>query len=404
MRFFVLIFSLCITVNALAQWEICKPSQLDTYSDITFLNEKVGFMCGGNSISKTTDGGQTFSACFSGNVSLEKIVFLDEQNAIAIGFDYTSLKSVIIRTSDGGNLWYPQLLPFEAFLNDVCLIKNSSTAYILGNMGLESFIFKSTDYGYSWQQEFTYEGAILQSASFVNDQKGFVVGGNPGAPLILRTTDGGNSWTKLRAPANDFLQTVCFPSEKIGYITGWSGDILKTVDGGQNWFPQIGMTDYAILDAQFLSEEIGFIAGGTNILGGIQKTTDGGQSWTSLDIPVKEGIKAISFLNENHGFAAGHSIIKTQNTEEKGILADVEVIVNLYPNPFLDEVIVSVTDQSHIESLSIDIYDANGNEVYGASKVNDKEHSIDLSHISAGTYILKLHSGDKTMIRKIIKG
>ena len=72
--------------------------------------------------------------------------------------------------------------------------------------------------------------------------------------------------------------------------------------------------------------------------------------------------------------------------------------VNFYPNPAKDFVYFNLNET--IESLSL--YNLLGQQVV-SKQVNDENFSLDISHLSAGTYIAKLNNNGKTKMIKLIK-
>ena len=72
--------------------------------------------------------------------------------------------------------------------------------------------------------------------------------------------------------------------------------------------------------------------------------------------------------------------------------------VNFYPNPASDFVYFNLNET--IESLSL--YNLLGQQVV-SKQVNDENFSLDISHLSPGTYIAKLNNNGKTKMIKLVK-
>lgn len=70
--------------------------------------------------------------------------------------------------------------------------------------------------------------------------------------------------------------------------------------------------------------------------------------------------------------------------------------VSVYPNPFKEELSIK-TDKS---ISRIEIVNLIGNLVFSESQPNT---SIDLDHLSPGIYMVKIHTGEKSVTKKIIK-
>ncbi|WP_320665070.1 photosynthesis system II assembly factor Ycf48 [Prochlorococcus sp. MIT 1223] len=117
--------------------------------------------------------------------------------------------------------------------------------------------------------------------SFVNDQKGFLVGTER---LILETDDGGKVWHErsLEIPTEDNfrLVSVDFLGDE-GWIAGQPGLVLHTNDGGKNWTSlslgnKLPGDPYLIKTLGPDSAELATTAGA------IYKTIDSGKNWEGL--------------------------------------------------------------------------------------------------------------------------
>lgn len=85
--------------------------------------------------------------------------------------------------------------------------------------------------------------------------------------------------------------------------------------------------------------------------------------------------------------------IKTMNAED----------LNIYPNPFSTGITLQWEQNVHIEE--IDIFDLQGNTVY-KQKIKGPSFRLSIepgNHLEPGTYYLRIRSGDKVYVRKIIK-
>lgn len=74
-----------------------------------------------------------------------------------------------------------------------------------------------------------------QSATFVSDRTGWVLGVSSTVPVIARTRDGGHTWRAFRGPmtgADDIAQ-VRFANLRDGFVTGTQ--LWATHDGGSTW-------------------------------------------------------------------------------------------------------------------------------------------------------------------------
>jgi len=84
----------------------------------------------------------------------------------------------------------------------------------------------------SWEPQYSGTTANLTSSSFVNPQKGWVVGEGG---TILFTIDGGKTWVSQSSQTQENLFCVDFINERKGWVAGQGMTILSTNDGGKTW-------------------------------------------------------------------------------------------------------------------------------------------------------------------------
>lgn len=125
--------------------------------------------------------------------------------------------------------------------------------------------------------------------------------------------------------------------------------------------------------------------------GDYNNVSNGSVSWTIGEPIITTGIISNGIVTQ--GFQ--------QNYED--FLVDIHVISKdewvIYPNPFTDEINIS-------EEISgaILIYDLDGKEIIDIQiEVLNGQTKIELPNISAGVYILRYHTENHTIIKKIIK-
>lgn len=314
----------------------------------------------------TTDGGETWTVRDSPASFLEAVAFSDTLTATAAGAG-----GDIYRTTDGGQTWEPVGTRLaKAPLFDVELIDaNTATAVAGGSVdppidpGFR--IIRSEDGGNTWVGQESGSPWPLYGVTFVDQDTGFAVGGNPFPgqldAVILKTTDGGDHWLDVTPPdlpgtslwevscadANVCTavgscetivrtedggaswevqqQTACpsllftgvsFTDAETGTAVG-GGEILRTTDGGQTWVPQASPIG-GLEDVFFLDEEVGFAVGKTEFAGGfgaIIATVDGGETWTVQRGNLPDVVTAIDFADASHGavVTGGGEIYRTSD-------------------------------------------------------------------------------------------
>jgi hypothetical protein len=90
-------------------------------------------------------------------------------------------------------------------------------------------IFKTTNSGLYWFEQFSGTSKELMSINFYDENFGFAVGREG---IILKTTDGGENWIELPRFTRKDLKSVFIINNQVAYITGDLGLILKTTNGG----------------------------------------------------------------------------------------------------------------------------------------------------------------------------
>lgn len=201
--------------------------------------------------------------------------------------------------------------------------------------GWGSTVYKTTDGGNSWSQQFTAD-EYFRSIEFLNEDIGFL---GTLRPIFYKTTDGGNHWDTIRI---DGVEAICGLTT-IGDSTVYGcgaffqpAYLIKSTDSGNTWTFK-DMSEYAssLIEVVFMDELNGFAAGGNDTGGTILKTSDGGETWTEIfntEIPGEIIWKLqVLFSDPNALFAAVQSfdplpgkLIKSQDGGNTWTMYEVE--------------------------------------------------------------------------------
>ena len=166
----------------------------------------------------------------------------------------------------------------------------------------------------SWQKQKTGTFAWLHSVFFVDESKGWAVGGK-GA--LLSTSDGGAHWETRPRPVEDSLQDIFFTDASTGWIVcersifataeGESVSyLLKTTDGGETWRRvEVTRGEYAdvkLAGLRFADATHGWVYGEAGVL---YATADGGETWARQAVPTRHLLLGATFADARTGWLSG---------------------------------------------------------------------------------------------------
>ena len=271
---------------------------------------------GTGTISKSTDGGQTWMTVTAGipSEALVSSLAIDPVTPSTIYGAYTSENAGggILKSVDGGQSW--SVIDTKGFNNAIAAVdlRTPSTIYAAySSYDGTGTISKSADAGSSWQpsnEGLVYRNFYTLAIDPVN--AGRVYGG--GADGVFRSDDAGGSWMNLAAfhftaffPATGAVRSllVNFKNPDILYaettrVGGCAFDdntVFKSTDRGATWSDSVsppgsgcdlgGYDAYSILMAMDPVNPDTLYLGETEDEDGIYallKSTDGGASWSSI--------------------------------------------------------------------------------------------------------------------------
>ncbi|MFN3871957.1 MAG: T9SS type A sorting domain-containing protein [Ignavibacterium sp.] len=172
---------LSMTTNGGAEWiEVQRDS--GTFSHfpvrkIRFINDSVGFAVGGifdrgGVIWHCTDGGFNWITDSAYADPFFDMVFVDSQTVLTLASDIErSFPSAVFKSSDLGNTWFYQEIPYYGVCNG---IDKRTISEIWGTFGKEFIV--SSDQGENWQTFTTPDSILIYDISFTDSLHGFVVG------------------------------------------------------------------------------------------------------------------------------------------------------------------------------------------------------------------------------------
>lgn len=321
------------TINGGTLWTIDKVER-DTvwreaqyYHSVSAVNERTAFAAGMNSrITRTDDGGATWKPISlsetSRGDSLLGIHFVDSLQGWTVGIRHSfgrspALSNRIYRTTNGGRSWVLQTPPRglpdapDVVLNNVFFI-NPTTGWVVGS---EGSIYATRNGGTTWTRQNTTTKYNLFRVIFLNENVGYVCGGNLEAGIILKTTDGGTTWRRQLVPTDGAIRGIAFSDEQNGWTVGNGGLILATRNGGQTWEQQQSGTTSNLYDIGLASPVRAWVVGDDGV---ILATQNGGFTPRA----------AISAAQVEFGnVAVGDNAVRTLSISAENMLAPLLITV-----------------------------------------------------------------------------
>ena len=408
-------FILCANIVS-AQWSRINnsPSQA---SSIYFYNAQTGYVLKNDTIFKTTNGGATWidtQAGFPAYTTLEKIQFISPDTGFVYGKDFTSFAYPvsIYMTINGGNTWNRLIGPYDgseiqfhlAGQNDYYFhvisqwMGPAADTIIHTINGGNSFIKTGNATQVQYNQQ--TNNLIVYKDSTTSSQK----------DLHYKSINGGASWTLLLSDSTvdaGFMDHQ-FLNSNDGYSLLYQynatdlidSKIYKTSNGGANWI--VYTLPSAIAAPQvmhFTDANTGYIISYTSSLNQIFKTIDGGQTW-NLDFTgnINEYFIGTYGIVEYFGklYALGNNIITNNvNTSVKDLKND-RSDFNLYPNPSNGQ--LTIESNFSEKNTNFVIVDITGKEVHTFSTSQSLSHTIDISFLNSGLYLLKHKETSKSVL------
>jgi len=178
------------------------------------------------------------------------------------------------------------------------------------NENADRAIMKTSDGGHTWQPQIAPLGLNVYAISFANSLHGWVVGNFANADgVIIHTSNGGQTWEQQFYVTRRQYSDISAQSITQGTATGYglnfpnAGKIVRTSNSGTRWEEQSLLT--YIIKVEFVDAVHGWAAAQSDSGGRIIHTNDGGQTWTiqRYDLEDVGRLSGISFVDSLHGWA-----------------------------------------------------------------------------------------------------
>ena len=342
-------------------------------------------------------------------------------NQARAGTGPSSGAAAVYRTTNGGSNWTPTAVSsITGFVNWIHMF-DAQNGILQGDPLSNSWgIATTSDAGVTWTKiamaptSTGSEAGWNNSFAAVGDHLWF----GTNSSKIYRSTDRGQTWTSHATPSQHSVD-MAFADQQRGMIRfttqtnqGGTNALAVTEDGGVTWtlLNTIAVTTGGGIEVEPDGKRFWFMQGNNAWV-----TTDLGKTWTVQATPGGFGLIGCSTSSVSAGttsvYAAGIDIFKFNSTFTpfnttaiSNVPAPAEFRFDqVYPNPVSSVSRGSVTIGFSLDAdamTRLTVYDHLGRIVRegfaGSLAAGRHSTNLDVSGLSAGSYVLRLHAGERT--------
>ncbi|HEX2786903.1 MAG TPA: YCF48-related protein [Ignavibacteria bacterium] len=410
MKKFVFIIAIVFTTahSIDAQWISQTSNVTGKLSDVCFINENTGWICGDDCVLKTTNSGVNWQKInISG--SNNSIQFINSETGYIAGNN-----GKLYKTINSGVNWELVNLGITTNLNQIRFF-NSSFGIVVGN---KAKAFKTTNGGLNWSN-ISISGDTLDilDLKILSENKIIFTGTES---TVWTSINAGVTWSSIWFGMPNPLFAIDFINENTGMVSGCCGMLMRTTNSGINWTPEVYLTPgFTVHSLKYVTPNKVFIAAEA---GYIFRTSNNGMNWDSLVVPNHNDIHGMHFVNENTGWLVGiwGTILKTTNGGGTGFPIGInQISSNIpekfflsqnYPNPFnpVTKIVFDIPSnvKSQMSNVKLYVYDINGKLVETLLNQNlstgTYEITWDASNFPSGIYFYTLNSDMFSQTKKMI--
>lgn len=304
-KIFIFVSILICIQSANANWTKQNSGTLAWLKTVYFVNERTGWIGGGNGTLLTTkDGGDTWKKAEKiTSDTIRQIYFTDENNGwLLCERDVYSLgansPSYLLKTANGGADWDRIEFANSGRIRFAKIFfSQTGSGFAVGESGA---IFILQDDGKTWKKHPSPIRYLLLDGGFTDKRNGVMVGAGG---HIFFSEDGGISWNQANIFGNPNVKfnSVFFVNKTTGWTAGSDGKIFQTISGGKTWREQKSGVSVNLNDIFFTNTREGWAIGDE---GTILHSTTGGNVWKETSSKTNHRLEKIS-SNGKTLFAVG---------------------------------------------------------------------------------------------------
>ena len=221
----------------------------------------------------SSDNGQTWTMNQQKTLKNFKAIWVHNPNDILVACSYDNSGLELYRTLNGGETWNLTYTNDAVGANDMHFATDS-IGYIVGNIGK---VLRTEDAGNSWTNISNSSiNGNLQSVWFLSPDTGFA--GRSSTFGMYKTTNGGLTWSQNFGYYFTTCYSMHFLNDTLGFAGSFGNAIFRTTNGGENWSQQ----SYPQLSEHIRSFDFADSLKGMAVAGGyIYRTINGGTTWSS---------------------------------------------------------------------------------------------------------------------------
>lgn len=421
----ILLLLLDITGLANAQqWQELHTGVTEDLYDVCCIDTNTVFVCGRDGvILKTEDGGNSWQEKYRQfGDTWYRIKFFDKNIGFVLGDD-NNYHNKLFKTTDGGESWQDMGSPFNEY--NVCtpsscdlFIVDEDTLYVACDQ-----LMKSIDGGCSFSQ-LDIEWIDETQDLYFEENVGYIVFGSPGMFIgthMAKTTDYGASWEEIFTYDYDteeegIKKTFFHDKDHVSVYGAFGYDENEYHCEYNEIRTEDGFATYQWLNDENLPLEVWPPITGvcfSDFQNGIMvcylesfsypysrivsfQTRDGGNTWLELDVldSPTVGYPAISGCEGVYYLACGSGrVYKLEGTYD-GVVEGKDNVY-IFPNPVNDRVVIE-----GIEAAEVQIYNVLGQLVMSESSTN----VIGLESFLKGMYFISITDKEgRRYVHKVVK-